>query len=47
MDIVELYYSEQEFSVEREREIAEEYERYVGSLEEQADRADYARMVEM
>jgi predicted nucleic-acid-binding protein len=47
MDIVELYYSEQEFSVEREREIAEEYERYVDSVEEQADRADYARMVEM
>ena len=47
MDIVELYYSEQEFSVEREREIAEEYERYVDSREEQADRAEYARMVEV
>lgn len=41
MDIVDLYFSDQEFSVEREREIAEEYERYLAQLEEQADRHEY------
>ena len=41
MDIVDLYFSDQEFSVEREREIAEEYERYLARLEEQADRHEY------
>jgi hypothetical protein len=46
MDIVDLYFSEAEFSVEREREIAEEYERYTADLEEQADRAEYDRGVE-
>lgn len=47
MDIVDLYFSEEEFSVEREREIAEEYGRYVDNLEERADRAEYERSVEM
>ena len=47
MDIVDLYFSEAEFSVEREREIAEEYGRYVDNLEERADRAEYERSVEM
>lgn len=41
MDIIDLYFSEEEFSVEREREIAEEYERYLAHLEEQADRHEY------
>jgi hypothetical protein len=47
MDIVDLYFSEEEFSVEREREIAEEYGRYVDNLEERADQAEYERSVEM
>lgn len=46
MDIVDLYFSDQEFSVEREREIAEEYERYVAYVEEQAARNEYEMMVE-
>ncbi len=46
MDIVDLYFSEEEFSVEREREIAEEYERYMAHLEEQAARREYELMVE-
>ena len=36
--------SEEEFGVETERELWEGYERW---LEEQADRAEYERMVEM
>lgn len=47
MDIVDLYFSEQEFSAEREREIAEEYERFMLHLDDLADRAEYERMVEM
>jgi hypothetical protein len=47
MDIVDLYFSEAEFSVEREREIAEEYGRYVDNLEERADQAEYERSVEV
>ncbi len=47
MDIVDLYFSDQEFSVEREREIVEEYERYVAQCDEQASCAEYERMVEM
>lgn len=46
MDIIDLYFSEEEFSVEREREIAEEYERYMAHLEEQAGRREYELMVE-
>lgn len=45
MDIVELYFSDQEFSVEREREIAEEYERYVAHLDQLADRDEYERII--
>lgn len=47
MDIIDLYFSEEEFSVEREREIVEEYERYMAQLEEQADRHEYELMLEM
>ena len=47
MDIVDLYNSEEVFSVEREREIAEEYDRYTDHLEERANRAEYERSVEM
>ena len=46
MDIIDLYFSEEEFSVEREREIAEEYERYMAHLDEQAARREYELMVE-
>lgn len=46
-DIVDLYFSEEEFSLEREREIAEEYQRYIERLEELAERLEYELMMEM
>ena len=47
MDIVDLYFSEQEFSVEQDRAIAMVYELYAEYVEEQADRAEYERSLEI
>jgi hypothetical protein len=47
MDIVDLYFSDEEFSVEREREIADEYARYCQMLEDAAERHFYELAVEI
>lgn len=45
MDIVDLYFSDEEFSPEREREIADEYQRYCAYLDDLADQQEYKRMI--
>ena len=45
MDIVDLYFSDTEFSPEQEREIAEEYARYCEHLDDLADQQEYIRSI--
>jgi hypothetical protein len=46
-DYIELFHSDEEFSPEREREIAEKYEEYIMHLNEQAEYAAYENSMEI
>ena len=46
MDIVELYFSNEEFSVEKERQLAEQYEQYLAYLDARAEQHEYELALE-
>lgn len=47
MDIIDLYFSDQEFGPDREREITQQYDAYIAALEVQADRFHFELAMEM